>query len=297
MAGMLLSEIGTDASLRVLRDGSFTSLGFVTHERPGLLVFLAGEEYLAALLENPLVSCVLTTGALAQRLPERLGVAVVDDARGAFYRLHDHLARTTTFYGAPEPTRVAASARVHDTAWVAPIGVELADGVELGPRVTILPGVVVGDRSRIGAGTILGGEGFQVSILDGEWVRVTHAGRVRIGRDVELHGNVCVNRSLFAETAIGDGTTIDDLVYVAHDVTIGRNCRIAAHAVINGSTRIGDGAWIGPGAVLSSELRVGSGAAVTLGSVVTRDVPPDARVTGNWAIDHERYLAFLRTIR
>ena len=137
----------------------------------------------------------------------------------------------------------------------------------------------------------------RVHVVGDEVVRVVHAGTVRIGRGVDIHANSCVDRGLFGETTIGDNTTIDDLVYVAHEVTIGRRCLIGAHAVINGSTVVSDDVWIGPGAVLSNGVTLGAGAQVTLGSVVTRDVPAGARVTGNFAIEHERFLAFMRSLR
>ena len=155
----------------------------------------------------------------------------------------------------------------------------------------------IGAESVIRAGTVIGSEGFQVIRAGDDVIRVVHAGTVRIGRGVDIHANSCVDRGLFGETTVGDNSTIDDLVYVAHEVTIGRRCLIGAHAVINGSTVVGDDAWVGPGAVLSNGVTLGAGANVTLGAVVTRDVAPGARVTGNFAIDHERFLAFIRSMR
>ena len=78
---------------------------------------------------------------------------------------------------------------------------------------------------------------------------------------------------------------------------IGRACLLGAHAAITGSVVIGDEVWVGPNATISSALTVGSQAAVSLGSVVTRDVPPGERVSGNFAITHNRFLSFIRSIR
>ena len=88
-----------------------------------------------------------------------------------------------------------------------------------------------------------------------------------------------------------------NLVYVAHNVRIGKRCRVAANAAIGGSTTLGDEVYVGPGAAISSELRVGAGAVVSLGAVVTRDVLPGQRVSGNFALDHERFIAHMRQIR
>jgi UDP-3-O-[3-hydroxymyristoyl] glucosamine N-acyltransferase len=113
-----------------------------------------------------------------------------------------------------------------------------------------------------------------------------------------VHANCCIDRGLFGgETLVGEDTTLDSLVYVAHDAQLGRLCRVGAGAVINGSCVVGDEAWIGPNATISSEVRVGAGAWIALGSVVTRDVPSGQRVSGNFAIAHDRFLDHLRRIR
>jgi UDP-3-O-[3-hydroxymyristoyl] glucosamine N-acyltransferase len=293
---MRLSEISIDQSLRVVRDGAFSSLGFSAHRRPGMLAYLAAEEFLPDVLGNDAISCVLAAPELAEQVPDRAGLAVVDDPRVAFYRLHDHLARETAFYGVPPTGRIAPTARVHPTAVIA-ANVVLEDEVEIGPHAVIHSGVHVGSQSVIRAGSVIGSEGFQVLLTGTDVIRVKHAGGVRIGKRVDIHANCCVDRGLFGETTVGDDTSIDNLVYIAHEVSVGRRCRIGAHAILNGSTVVGDNAWIGPGAVLSSGISVGTNAHVTLGAVVTRAVPDGARVTGNFAIDHEKFLSFLRSIR
>jgi len=293
---MKLSEIGPDLSLRVVRDGVFSSLGFAAHHRPGMLTYLAGEDFADVVARNGAVSCVIAAPDVADQVPQGLGLAVVGDPRLAFYRLHNHLATATWFYAKRHERTIAPSARVHPTAFIAP-DVVIEDEVEMGSHAVVLSGVSIGAESVIRAGTVIGSEGFQVIRAGTDVVRVVHAGTVRIGRGVDIHANSCVDRGLFGETTVGDNTTIDDLVYVAHEVTIGRRCLIGAHAVINGSTVVGDDAWVGPGAVLSNGVTLGAGANVTLGAVVTRDVSAGSRVTGNFAIDHERFLAFIRSMR
>ena len=293
---MRLSEIRIGQSLNVVRDGVFSSLGFAPHRRPAMLAYLSSEEFASAVLGNDAISCVLTTPELADQVPGHAGLAVVDDPRATFYRLHDHLSRETAFYGMPPAGRIASTARVHPTAVIA-TGVVLEDNVEVGPHVVIYPGVHVGSHSVIRAGSVIGSEGFQVLLAGGDVTRVKHAGSVRIGERVDIHANCCVDRGLVGDTTGGDDPSIDNLVYIAHEVSVGRRCRIGAHAILNGSAVIGDNAWIGPGAVLSSAVSVGTNAHVTLGAVVTRAVPDGARVTGNFAIDHEKFLAFIRSIR
>lgn len=293
---MKLSEISFDQAIAIARDGAFSSLGFANQRRPGMLTFLASEEFSAEVARNDAVSCVLAAPEVAHSVPDSLGLAVCDDPRLMFYRLHNHLATTTTFYQAKAERRISPTARVHPTAFVGS-DVEIEDEVDVGPHAVILSGTSLGAGSVIRAGSVIGSEGFQVVHRDHDVLRVVHAGRVRIGRKVEIHANCCVDRGLFGETTVGDESTIDSLVYVAHEVRVGERCRIGAHAVVNGSAVIGNDAWIGPGAVLSNGISVGSRATVTMGAVVTRDVPPASRVSGNFAIDHDRFLAFIRSIR
>jgi len=96
---------------------------------------------------------------------------------------------------------------------------------------------------------------------------------------------------------VGDDTKTDNFVHIAHNVHLGRGCFLAAHAMVAGSVTMGDEVWIGPSAAISSEITIGSKANITIGAVVTRNVEPGQKVSGNFAIDHTRYMAFLKTIR
>jgi UDP-3-O-[3-hydroxymyristoyl] glucosamine N-acyltransferase len=134
--------------------------------------------------------------------------------------------------------------------------------------------------------------------MDGALYRVGHGGGVRLARGVEIQSNTCVDRALFGGfTEIGEDCLIDNLVHVAHNVRMGPRCRVAACAMVGGSVVLGEEVWIGPNASISSEITVGGRAFVTLGAVVTRDVGNGEHVSGNFAIDHTRFLAFLRTVR
>jgi UDP-3-O-[3-hydroxymyristoyl] glucosamine N-acyltransferase len=283
---------------RVVRDCEFCSLGFVSHRRPGLLAFLADERFAPALADNPDLAAVIASPALADRVPGHLGLALSDDPRRAFFDLHDHLARHTEFYGADRPSVVAPSARVHPAAHVAKENVVIGERVVVEPNATVFNRVVVEDDAIVRAGAVVGAEGFQFQRTGEGLLPVVHTGSVRLCRGAEIQSGACVDRAVFGgETVIGEDSRIDGLVFVAHDVRVGRRCRIVAHAVLCGSAVIGDDCWVGPGAVISSGVSVGRGARVSLGSVVTRDVPEGQTVSGHFAIDHESFLAFMRSVR
>ena len=115
---------------------------------------------------------------------------------------------------------------------------------------------------------------------DGSWHRNPHKYGVKIGKDVEIGQFTAIDRGSYRDTTIGDGTKIDNLVHIAHNVITGRNVVIIAGAIICGSVEIGDGAYIGARAVIREHCKIGEGAFVAMGAVVTKDVPPRLAVRG-----------------
>lgn len=293
--GEAIRAHGLQASLH--RDGDFLGPGLVSHDRPRMLVFVESAAWLPAVLGNPSVSAVLTTAELAAELPPRLAIGVTDSPRKAFYLLHNTLV-AAGFYRQRVATVIAGSARIHPRAWIAETGVVIGERCVIEPNVTIFEGTVLEDDVVVRAGVVLGSEGFQFPLVDGVLLAVSHAGGVHIGKRVHIQANCCVDRALFGgSTTLGDDTKLDNIVHIAHDCQIGKRNRIAACAMFAGSVRTGDDVWVGPASAISSEVSIGDGAAITIGAVVSRDVPAGRRVTGNLAIDHDRYLAYLRTIR
>ena len=107
-----------------------------------------------------------------------------------------------------------------------------------------------------------------------------------------------MSRALFfGDTTLGEEVVADNLVYIAHDVQIGKRVQICALVNILGRTIVGDGAYIGPSAVIKNGLNIGAGAKISIGSVVTQDVAEHAVVSGNFAVPHDRFLEHIRSIR
>ena len=96
---------------------------------------------------------------------------------------------------------------------------------------------------------------------------------------------------------IGEGSKIDNGVQIAHNARLGKRNRVAAGAMVAGSVECGDDVWVGPMVSISHMLHVGDRANLTMGSVVTKDVDDDAHLTGNFAIDHAKFIAFLKSVR
>jgi UDP-3-O-[3-hydroxymyristoyl] glucosamine N-acyltransferase len=235
------------------------------------------------------------TGAIAV-------VAACDNARLTFARL---LAR---FFAPPRPVGihptavVAPTAQIGERAYIGPL-CSIAEDVVVGDEAVLYAGVHVYARSRIGrrvtihAGTVVGAAGFGYERGPaGELVPIPHLGGVVIEDDVEIGANTCIDRGTLADTIIGRGARIDNLVHLAHNTRVGRDAAVIAHAMIGGSTQIGDRAWIAPSACVRDRIRVGDDAVVGLAAVVTRPVADGETVFGSPArpeAEQRRVLAAL----
>jgi len=156
----------------------------------------------------------------------------------------------------------------------------LGDDGRLFPGVVIYPGCRVGHRVRIHAGTVIGADGYGY-VFDRSFHRkVLQVGTVVIGDDVEIGANACIDRAALSVTTIGYGTKIDNLVHIAHNVTIGRHCLIMGQVGFAGSTVVGDYAVVASQAGIAGHLSVGRQAVVGAKSGVMRDVPDQGVVLG-----------------
>lgn len=293
-----LSDVAAEAAFDVVRDGDFSTLGSAGDPANGMLVFAEDERWLRAIDGNGAVAAVITTSALAEQVPDGLAIAVAESPRRSFFELHNHLARTDGFYWRDFASEIDPRAQVHPRAVIAERNVRIGAGCVIEPNATVHERVIIGDGVTLRSSSVIGTQGFEFKRIDGRILSVAHAGGVRLGDAVEVQANTAICRSLFGGyTELGSDTKVDNLVHIAHNARIGRRCLIVAHAMIGGSATIGDDVWVGPGVCISNGVTVGDGASLTIGSVVTRDVLPGQRVTGNFAVDHERFLSHLRTVR
>jgi len=192
--------------------------------------------------------------------------------------------------GAPDAAPVIGEGTVIDKTAVIGPGVSIGRGSWIGPHVSIGPGCTIGQDCEIEAGVSIshadlgagcrllpgvriGQAGFGVHHADGKIVRVPQLGAVRIGNSVEIGANSCVDRGALRNTIIGDGTKIDNLVQIAHNVRIGRNCVIAGRTGISGSCVIGDGVSMGGSVGLADHIHIGNGARLAANAGVMHDVP------------------------
>ncbi len=159
-------------------------------------------------------------------------------------------------------------------------GVTIGDDAILHPNVSIQDGCRIGARVIIHAGTVIGSDGFGYVQHEGRHHKIPQRGIVVIEDDVEIGANVTIDRATFGATHVRRGTKIDNLVQIAHNVTVGEHGIIVAQVGIAGSTTIGKGVMIGGQAGLIDHLTIGDQAMIAAGAGIEKDVEPGARMSG-----------------
>lgn len=157
----------------------------------------------------------------------------------------------------------------------------IGENIIIGDRVSVVQNCSIGNNCIIQSGTVIGEDGFAFERYpDGNLVRFPHIKGVKIGDNVEISTNSSIARGSLSDTVIGNGTKIDALVHVAHNVVIGESCELTAGTIIGGSTRIGDMSWIGLNSTLKDNIRIGKKVIIAAGAVVINDVPNEDIVAG-----------------
>jgi UDP-3-O-[3-hydroxymyristoyl] glucosamine N-acyltransferase len=300
---------------RLVGDGGAVLSGIAPLDRagPGDLSFLASGRYLDA-FRSSRAGCVLVAenlGDVSGGPPVRI---VVEDPARAVGRIQSALyPEPATVPGVDPTARLARGVLLGQTVCVGPhvvlgpdvklgdgvvlgAGVVLEDGVEigegsvLGPRVVCCRHTRVGKRVRIKSGAVLGGTGFGFAPGAGGLERLPHAGRCIIGDDVDIGSNTCIDRGSIDDTVVGDGTRIDNLVQIAHNVRIGRDCLVMSQVGIAGSARIGDRVVLAGQVGVVGHLSIGDGARIAAQSGVGNDLPGGADYGGSPARAHREWL-------
>jgi len=169
-------------------------------------------------------------------------------------------------------------------------GVRIGENSRIFPQVSVRESAVIGSRTTIHNGTVIGSDGFGYSVDEqGVRTKVQQIGTVQIGDDVEIGANVTIDRARFGKTQIGNGVKIDNLVQIAHNVVIGDHSVIVAQVGIAGSTAVGEKVIIAGQVGISGHLKVGSGAMLGARATVFKDVPPGEYVLGSPAMSARKY--------
>jgi UDP-3-O-[3-hydroxymyristoyl] glucosamine N-acyltransferase len=166
----------------------------------------------------------------------------------------------------------------------------IGDDSVLHPNVTVGRGCIIGKRVTIHAGTVIGSDGFGYVMHDGRHQKIPQLGTVEIEDDVELGANVTVDRATFGRTLIRRGTKVDNLVQIAHNVTIGEHSILTAQVGIAGSTKLGSYVVVGGQAAITDHIELGDRVMVAGRAAVSRSVAAGQVVSGAPAIPHEIFV-------
>jgi UDP-3-O-[3-hydroxymyristoyl] glucosamine N-acyltransferase len=275
---------------------------------PADLAFMQNQKFAAQFAATHAGIC-LTTEKFAAKAPAHLALLITPAPYRAFVAvaqaLYPGAMRPSSLF---EASGVSPSALVHPSARLES-GVVIDPAAVIGPRAeigggtVIAPGAVIGPDVRIGRECVIGAGATIVHALIGDRV-IIHAG-VRIGQDgfgylpgaaghgkvpqvgrvivqdgVEIGANSTIDRGAIRDTMIGEGTKIDNLVQIAHNVEIGRHCVLAAYTGISGSCSIGDYVMMGGRVGITDNVTIGAGAMIAAGSGVMSNIPPGEKWGG-----------------
>jgi len=151
-------------------------------------------------------------------------------------------------------------------------GTHIGAGSYINANVSIYHDIVVGKRCVIHSGVVIGADGFGFAPHAKGWEKIHHLCSVKIGDDVELGANTCVDRGALTDTVIGEGVKVDNLVQIAHNVKIGEHTVIAGSSAIAGSTEIGKRCMIGGGVGIVGHISIADGVTVTARTLVTKSI-------------------------
>ena len=259
---------------------------------PQSLSFLADRRYLAH-LRTTRAGAVLVPAAHADEVPAGAARLVTTEPQAAYaraaQRLHALRLHPQDAPAVHPEARLEAGVRLAPGVVVGP-GAAIGEGSQIGPHAVIGPGVqigrhtrigahavigcaLIGDRVRILAGAVVGEAGFGVAGSREGAIDMPQLGRVILQDGVTVGANSCIDRGAYDDTVVGENTKIDNLVQVAHNVRIGRNCVLAAHTGVSGSVTVGDGVAFGGRAGIADHVDIGAGAKIAAASGVMKDVP------------------------
>lgn len=164
-------------------------------------------------------------------------------------------------------------------------GARIGAHTELKSRVTVGENCVLGERCLLHSGVVIGADGFGFAPNAGAWEKIEQLGAVRIGNDVEIGANTCIDRGALQDTVIEDGVKLDNLIQIGHNVRVGQHTAMAGCVGVAGSATIGANCTIGGGAIVLGHLTLADRVNISAATVVTRSIRKPGHYTGMFPID------------
>ena len=276
-------------------DRLITRLAPLESAQPSELSFLVNPR-LTQVLAGSQAGCVIVGAAMAEAARARGDCIVADNPHLYFARvtqmwkrLHGGAARR----GVHPSAVVEEGAFVHPTASVGALcfvgsGARIGEDTVVKERVTIGEDCVIGARCVIQSGAVIGGDGFGFAPHEGAWEKIEQLGAVRIGDDVEIGANTCIDRGALDDTVIEDGVKLDNLIQIGHNCHIGQHTAMAGCVGVAGSARIGAYCTVGGAGMIAGHLTIADHVHVSAASFVTRSILKPGHYTGFFPIAENR---------
>ncbi|HET9976584.1 MAG TPA: UDP-3-O-(3-hydroxymyristoyl)glucosamine N-acyltransferase [Burkholderiaceae bacterium] len=287
IAARLGGEVLGDAALAVNRIAPLDAADAAS------IAFVAHPKYRAQLATTG-AGCVIVGPALRDEVLARGRSAIVTADPYLYYaRLSQwwaERARGADARGVHPSAVVEPSARIDPTASIGALSY-VGAGASIGAHTRVGVRVVVGERCTIGArcilhpGVVIGADGFGFAPHEGRWEKIEQLGAVRIGDDVEIGANTCIDRGALGDTVIEDGVKLDNLIQVGHNVHIGAHSAMAGCVGIAGSAKVGRHCTVGGGAIVLGHLELADHVHITAASVVSRSLREPGQYSGMFPID------------
>jgi UDP-3-O-[3-hydroxymyristoyl] glucosamine N-acyltransferase len=231
------------------------------------------------------IVCPLTVN-LSDELKDEKKIIKVENPKLTFIRIIKKLYSPEIQFGIHPSSVIHPEAIINKNVYIGPftyIGkATIGEGTIIHGNCYVFDNVKIGKNVSINAGSIIGSEGFGYEINEaGEYEKFVHIGGVVIHDNVDIGANTCVVRGTLANTVIGEGTKIDNLVHIGHNAIIGKHCIITANNMVGGSVKIEDHSWLGPSSSTLNQLTLAKNSYAGLGSVITKNLPSNEVWAGN----------------
>jgi len=256
------------------------SAALVSHEMPGVALPLL-------IVANPRVALAKILALFVQKPYVSQGIS-----EKAWVSASATLGKDVTIYPYAyigNEVRIGSRVTIYPGVYVGPEA-EIGDDTIIYPNVSIYSRCLIGKRVILHAGAVIGADGFGF-VRDGELhVKIPQVGVVEIGDDVEIGANSCVDRATLGKTVIERGVKVDNLVQVAHNVSIGEHSVIVAQVGISGSAKLGRNVTLAGQVGLTDHIEIGDNVMVGAQSGVMRDIPPNEKIMGSPSLPYKRSL-------
>ncbi|MBF5004581.1 UDP-3-O-(3-hydroxymyristoyl)glucosamine N-acyltransferase [Diaphorobacter caeni] len=291
LLGQIINELGGSleggsAEIEISRIAPLETAG------PGELAFLNNPRYQSQLAASR-AACVIVAPAMRDAALARGACIVTPDPYVYFARVtqlwkREHAAGKP--HGVHPSAVVDPEATVDPTAFIGPLcvverGARIGANTVLKARVNVGERCVIGERCIIHPGVVIGADGFGFAPSKGEWVKIEQLGAVRIGNDVEIGANTCIDRGALEDTVIEDSVKLDNLIQIAHNVHIGHHTAMAGCTAVAGSTKIGAHCIIAGAASIIGHLTIADNVHISTNTVVMRSIPRAGHYTGVFPFD------------